>query len=210
MILIGYSGHSYVINGILHALGLAATGYCDSEEKDFNPFSLNYHNKETSEEGLEALSNEKFFIAIGNNRTRQRVYNSLAEKKLFPVNAIHPSAIINPTADIGEHGIMISAGVIINPLAAIGVGAICNTGCIIEHECIVSDFAHIGPGAVLCGNVYVGANSFVGAGSVIKENIHIGKNVIIGAGSVVVKNVADNEKVAGNPARSLNNNILSK
>ena len=163
MILIGYSGHSYVINGILHSLGLTPTGYCDKEEKDFNPFSLNYYNKETSEEGLKALSNEKFFIAIGNNRARQRIYNSLAEKNLFPVNVIHPSAIIDDTADIGDHGIMISAGVIINPLAAIGTGAICNTGCIIEHECVIGDFAHVGPGAVLCGNVYVGANSFVGA-----------------------------------------------
>jgi sugar O-acyltransferase (sialic acid O-acetyltransferase NeuD family) len=101
---------------------------------------------------------------------------------------------------------MISPNVTINALAKIGIGAICNTYSIIEHECIIGDFAHIAPGAVLCGNVKVGENSFVGAKSVIRENITIGKNVIIGAGSVVVKDIPDNVKVVGNPARIIKYN----
>ncbi|HAO47433.1 MAG TPA: hypothetical protein DCQ97_10945, partial [Chitinophagaceae bacterium] len=64
---------------------------------------------------------------------------------------------------------MIAAQATINPLARIGKGAICNTGCIVEHECVVGDFAHIGPGAVLCGNVSVGEGSFVGANAVVRQ-----------------------------------------
>ncbi len=56
-------------------------------------------------------------------------------------------------------------------------------------------------GAVLCGNVFVGENSFIGAQSIVKEGVNIGKNVIVGAGAVVVKNVPDNTTVLGNPAR---------
>jgi sugar O-acyltransferase (sialic acid O-acetyltransferase NeuD family) len=203
MILIGYSGHSYVINGILHALGIKATGYCDNEEKKFNPFSLKYYNQETSAPGLKALTGEEFFIAVGNNKIRENIYNNLAILNLLPVNIIHPSALIDYTVDIASHGVMIASNVTINPLAKIGIGVICNTYCVIEHECVIGDFAHIAPGAVLCGNVHVGSNSFIGAKSVIRENIRIGKNSIVGAGSVVVKDVPDNVKVAGNPARIL-------
>ena len=105
---------------------------------------------------------------------------------------------------LAPHGVMIAPNVSINALAKIGIGAICNTYSVIEHECIIGDFAHIGPGAILCGNVHVGENSFVGAKSVVRENIHIGKNVLIGAGSVVVKDIPDNCKVVGNPARIIN------
>ena len=203
MILIGYSGHSYVINGILQATDRKATGYCDNEEKKFNPLSLKYHFKETSEKGLQAISQEGFFISVGNNKVRQQIYTDLAAKKLLPVNIIHPSAMIDKSVQIDEHGVMIGIRVIINALAKIGAGAICNTRCIIEHECIVGDFVHIGPGAVLCGNVQVGENSFVGARAVVRENIRIGKNVMIGAGSVVVKDIPDNTTVAGNPAKPI-------
>ena len=201
MILIGYSGHSYVINGILNALGLKATGYCDNEEKKFNPFSLKYFKQETSETGLKALTQEDFFISIGNNGIRKNIYNNLAIRNLLPVNVIHPSALIDYSADLATHGIMIAPNVTINALAKIGIGAICNTYSVIEHECLIGDFAHIAPGAVLCGNVHVGENSFVGAKSVVREGIRIGKNALVGAGSVVVKDVPDNAKVVGNPAR---------
>lgn len=201
MILIGYSGHSYVINGILRSLGLKVTGYCDNEEKKYNPFSLKYFQKETSETGIKALTSEDFFIAIGDNRIRKNVYNNLAVRNLLPVNAIHATAVIDDSAQIAAHGVMVAANVTINALAKIGIGVICNTFAVIEHECIIGDFAHVGPGAVLCGNVSVGENSFIGAKSVVRENIKIGKNVMVGAGSVVVKDIPDNVKVMGNPAR---------
>ncbi|MFT3909261.1 MAG: acetyltransferase [Ferruginibacter sp.] len=205
MILIGYSGHSYVINGILRSLGLKVTGYCDNEEKKYNPFSLKYLQKETSETGLKALTREDFFIAIGDNKIRKNVYNNLAVRNLLPINAVHATAVIDESADIAPHGVMIAANVVINALAKIGIGAICNTYAVIEHECRIGDFAHVGPGAVLCGNVTVGENTFIGAKSVVRENIKIGKNVIVGAGSVVVKDIPDNVTVMGNPARIISN-----
>lgn len=200
IILIGYSGHAFVVYGILQSCGYKVIGYCDTEEKTINPFSLQYFQNETSETGLTVLSGNDFFIAIGNSNIRKNVYNDLATKNLLPINAIHATAVIDNSADIASHGVMIASNVSINALAKIGIGAICNTHSIIEHECVIGDFVHVAPGAVVCGNVKIGENSFVGAGSVIRENITIGNNVIIGAGSVVVKNIPDNVKVMGNPA----------
>ena len=206
MLIIGYSGHAFVVCGILQAAGNRVTAYCDREEKLINPYKLEYAGKETDRAISETLQSRGFFIAIGDNTTRKKIYRHFEESRLYPVNAIHPSAIIDQDVTVGKHGIMISAGVCINPLAAIGNGAICNTGCIIEHECVVGEFSHIGPGAVLCGNVTVGEGTFVGAASVIRQGISIGKNAVIGAGAVVVKDIADNEIVAGNPSRVIRSN----
>jgi sugar O-acyltransferase (sialic acid O-acetyltransferase NeuD family) len=192
IILIGYSGHAYVAHGIITAAGRNVTGYCDREEKQYNPFDLTYFGAETTEQAQKAFTENGYFIAIGDNAIRQRIYQILTPEQFWPINAIHPSA---------ANCVMIAAGVLINPLATIGTGAICNTGCIIEHECEVGAFAHIGPGAILCGNVHVGECSFVGAGAVVRQGISIGSNVMVGAGAVVVKDVPDGATVVGVPAK---------
>lgn len=201
VILIGYSGHAYVAYSILKSAHKDVYAYCDSEYKESNPFNLQYLGDENTENAERALKENDFFIAIGNNMVRNKVYKNLALKKLFPCNAIHSTAIICSSSKIGSHCVMIGAGAIINPLCDIANGVICNTGCIIEHDCTIGYFAHIAPGAVLCGNVSVGEYSFIGAGSVIKQGITIGKNVVVGAGSVVIKNIPDNATVYGNPAK---------
>lgn len=201
MILIGYSGHAFVVYGIFTATGKKITGYCDVAEKEYNPFNLHYAGSENSETGLQALKQNGFFIAIGDNQLRNKIYTNLQQKQLIPANAIHPSAKIDASASIAEHGVMIAANATINPLASVDTGAICNTGCIIEHECVVGEFAHIGPGAVLCGNVKIGSGTFVGANAVIKQGITVGKNAMIGAGAVVVKDVPNGVTVVGVPAK---------
>ena len=55
MILIGYSGHAFVVYGILQSAGKQVTGYCDVEEKEYNPYNLVYEGSETSVEALKKL-----------------------------------------------------------------------------------------------------------------------------------------------------------
>lgn len=200
MILIGYGGHAFVAYAIAKAMGLPVTGYCDAEEKLLNPYQLPFLGKEMDKENLEKMNNLGFFISIGNNTIRFKVAENLASENLQALNLIHPTAVVS--ANLEEvHGVMVAPNVVINPLAKIGNGVICNSASVVEHECVLDDFSHLAPGAILCGKVTVGKHSFIGAGSVVRPGIKIGSNVIIGAGSVVVKDIPDFAKVAGNPAR---------
>ncbi len=197
---VGYSGHSYVIIDILLNAGRIVTAYCDSSEKEKNPYHLNYLGTEMAV--LDTLRTYDFFIGVGHNGIRRKVQEALISILGQPINAIHPSAVVSASVEM-KHGVMISANATLNPLVTLGQGVICNTSCSIDHECTIDDFAHVGPGAVLCGNVKIGAGTFVGANAVVKQGVSIGSNVTIGAGTVVIRDIPDNTIVVGNPQRVL-------
>lgn len=198
--IVGYSGHAYVIIDIFLNAGRLVTAYCDQEEKSTNPYHLNYLGKES--EVLSKLKKYDYFACVGHNGIREKIHTQLSQVLGRPINAIHPSAVISASVKMGD-GVMIAANATLNPMVEIGKGVICNTSSSIDHECIIGDFCHIAPGAVLCGNVQIGRNTFVGANAVIRQGIIIGNNVTIGAGTVVVKDIPDNATVVGNPGRRL-------
>lgn len=198
--IVGYSGHAFVIIDILLSAGRLVTAYCDQEEKDFNPYHLNYLGIES--EVVNKLKRYDFFACVGHNGIREKIHTNLSQYLGNPINAIHPSAVISASVKMGD-GVMIAANATLNPLVQLGKGVICNTSTSIDHECVIGDFCHIAPGAVLCGNVEIGPGTFVGANSVIRQGIKIGHHVTIGAGTVVVKDIPDFATVIGNPAKNL-------
>jgi sugar O-acyltransferase (sialic acid O-acetyltransferase NeuD family) len=201
MNIIGYSGHGYVVIETAMAMGVHVTGYFDQSEKMLNPYHLKYLGSEKAETAIPYLTASTWFVSIGDNVIRAKIYQYIVSitPQISP-NIIHPSAIISPTATLGQ-GVLIPAGVIVNALVKIGNGVVCNTRCVIEHECQIGDFSFIGPGVVLCGNVTLGKGVFLGAGAVVIPGVTIGDYAIVGAGAVVLKNVEAHSKVVGNPAK---------
>jgi sugar O-acyltransferase (sialic acid O-acetyltransferase NeuD family) len=199
LVILGYSGHAYVVIESALSNNQQVIGYVDNEEKSNNPYRLNYLGKDSDEQVLINYKAHALIFGIGNNSIRERLFQSLKHSFSFQT-IIDKSANISSTATTGL-GSFFSKNVAVNALASIGNGVIINTGAIIEHECIIGDFSHIAPGAVLCGNVHIGENSFIGANSVVKQGIYIGKNVTVGAGSVVIKDIPDNVTVYGNPSQ---------
>jgi acetyltransferase EpsM len=199
-VIIGYSGHAYVVAESFISKGNILSYYTDLNEASNNPFNLSYL-------GFESSANFKgwgmplnYILGIGDNNMREKAANLILNKSFQLRNVIDSNALISKSANIGL-GVFASKGVLVNAFAKIGNFALLNTGCIIEHECEIGIAAHIAPGAVLAGNVKVGNRSYIGANSVIKQGIEIGDDVIIGAGSVIIKDVKSNTKLVGNPGR---------
>ena len=199
-VIVGYSGHAYVVVESYIAQGGNISFYADLKEATKNPFNLSYLGFESDPNFKGWNMSLKYILGIGDNNLREKVAKLILGKSNVLENVIDPHAVISKSANIGK-GVFVSKGVLINAFSTIGNFTILNTGCIIEHECEIGKAAHIAPGAVLAGNVKVGNRTFIGANAVIKQGVVIGDDVIIGAGSVVLNDVENNSKLVGNPGR---------
>lgn len=200
LILIGYSGHAYVVIDTALENNFDVIGYTDKEQTNLNPYNLSYLGFEKDKDFIGWLKEVSFIIGIGDNKLRQTLANLIESNGKIVETIIHKTANVSKNASIGS-GSFINKYVAVNSFAKIGKNVILNTGCIIEHECILQDAVHIAPGAVLAGNVSIGERTFVGANAVVKQGIVIGKDVVIGAGSVIIANIPDGKKVVGNPGK---------
>jgi sugar O-acyltransferase (sialic acid O-acetyltransferase NeuD family) len=143
------------------------------------------------------IKDEDVFVAIGDNKLRkeisERYYKNL-------ISIISKRAYLGKNTNIGK-GVFIAHNAHIGVLSTIKDFSVINTNASIDHECTIGVAATVAPGAVLCGRVTVGNNSWIGANVAIKENVNIADNIIIGMGAVVIKDVINTGTYVGCPAR---------
>ena len=141
-------------------------------------------------------------ITIGDNWIRKNIFDYVSD--LVPsfkwVNAIHPSVIIGSNVTLGV-GVIAMAGVIFNPGAFIGNFTFYATGCQIEHDCNIGDFASVSAGSVLGGFVSVGKYSAITMNVTIFDRLSIGDNTVVGSASLVTKSLPSNVLAYGNPTK---------
>lgn len=197
--LYGASGHGKVIKDSLHASGVKVEAFIDDNPNVDELASLPVLH---SAEGCSPV-----IVSIGMNRIRKMIVERLqaADSSVEFATAIHPSAVISPSAKIGE-GSVVMAGAVINADAVIGKHCIVNTGATIDHDVVLGDYVHVAPGVNLSGATTVGEGTWVGVGSCVIQCLNIGKNCMIGAGSVVVKDIPDSVTAYGNPCRVVKEN----
>ena len=100
-------------------------------------------------------------VAVGDNLARKK--EARANSKFVFPTIISSKASVSNGATIGE-GTIIMPGAVVRANAIIGRFVILNSSCSVDHDCIIGDYAHIAPGAHLCGHVEVGEGSLVGVG----------------------------------------------
>ncbi|WP_028550886.1 acetyltransferase [Paenibacillus sp. UNC451MF] len=151
---------------------------------------------------LRQIEHLKFIVAIGNNKVRKSIVTKLGFTKESYVSLIHPSAVVSPSAQIGQ-GAVIMAHCTINADAIIGNHTIINTGAIVEHDSRIEDYAHVAPHATLTGAVCVREGTMIGAAAAVIPGKTIGEWAVIGAGSTVISDIPSFSTAVGSPAKVL-------
>ena len=197
--LYGASGHGKVVKDILNANGIKVEAFIDD--------NLDVDKCGGKPVLHDATGLSPIIVSVGVNCVRKMIVEriTVGNPTIEFATAIHPSAIVSPSAKIGE-GTVVMAGVVINADAKIGKHCIVNTGTSIDHECVVENYCHIAPGVNISGDTHVGEGTWVGVGSCVMHGIKIGKNCMIGAGSVVVRDIPDGVVAYGNPCKVMRKN----
>lgn len=200
VVIVGGGGHAKVVIESLRAAGKAVAAVIDADPTARSVAGVPVVGDDTALPGLRDQGLDEAFVAIGDNRLRARLAQGLIEQGFVLVNAIHPSAVISPSARLG-HGVAVMAGAVINAEVQIGDLAIINTGAVIDHDCRLGAACHLGPASALAGGVSLGARSFLGVGTRVIPNMTIGADVVVGAGAVVVRDLPDAVVAIGVPAK---------
>lgn len=186
--------------------GVVVYGFLDDDAKE--------HGKEidtipvlgsTDDDGYLKLIGKKCeaFVAADENTYRQSLVEMLHERrKMQPVNAVHRTAVIAKSANIG-HGNFINQQAKIGAGTEIGSHCILHSGALLDFNVKAGDFVQIGAGAVIGSSVKIEEGAFIGSGVTIVSGVTIGKKARIGAGSVVVADVKAKDTVFGNPAQPI-------
>jgi sugar O-acyltransferase (sialic acid O-acetyltransferase NeuD family) len=188
-IIIGAGSHSRTILENLYLL----------KKKKIKIFDTNYSQKKNNlilkskvlgdfkDLDLDKYLKSYFFLAIGDNAKRKKIFNIINKKNNLP-NLVSPKSHLSTISKVGI-GNFFNHYSYIGPNVSVGNNNIINTYSLIEHDVSLGSHSHICPGVKIGGSSSLGDNVFIGIGSVIIDKINICSDVIIGAGSIIKKDI---------------------
>jgi len=124
------------------------------------------------------------FVAIGKNDLRMTLHERICAEGMVLATIIHPSAIISPTATVGQ-GCAIMARAVVGAGALLGEGVIVNCGAVIDHDCIVQSFGHLSVNAAMAGGSVLGHRAWMRVNSALDYGVKLPAGHVLRAGETL-------------------------
>lgn len=212
IVIVGSGDHARVVLEALRASGHEAAGFVEatagrSRGEFVNGLPVLGALDEPA--WIQSAGAEEFVVAIGDNGVRRAAFEQCQALGLRALPIVHPSATVLAGAEVGP-GSQVCAGAVIGLDAHLGGNVIVNTLASIDHDCRVGAHAFIAPGVHVAGRVTVGDGARIGIGAVVREGIHVGEWATVAAGATVIRDVEPHQRVAGVPARPMDDNSLTE
>lgn len=145
---------------------------------------------------------DAYIVAIGDNFTRGQVTEAAhaACPDLALVSAVHPAAVVSPTAVVGAGAIVMASAVVSNG-CVVGEGALLGTKASLDHDCEVGAYVSLAPNVTTGGQVCVGAYTALLLSANVIHGITIGVHAVVGAGALVLDDLDACVVAYGIPAK---------
>lgn len=203
IILIGAGGHAKSVTEVLTNADktFSIEGLIDPQvPKDKFWSDVNYLGNDETVDNLKGKNAHVSVGMIKNLTIRERIFSNYRSLGVeFPVIK-SKFAYISSSSIIGK-GTIIMHQAFVNVGVSIGENCILNTKTTVEHDVVIGNHCHAGPGATINADCKIGNNVFISSNATINRGVTIGNHCIIGAGSVITKDVKDNSVVFGVPGK---------
>jgi sugar O-acyltransferase (sialic acid O-acetyltransferase NeuD family) len=193
----GVGGHAVSVADVAVSTGIQIEAFVDPEAS-----CEEFLTRPVVEDIVGLEQGCSYFVAIGANFARERVFVALQERfpRTSPATLVHSTAVVGLNSRLNA-GSILHANAVVGPGSTLGVGSLVNTGAILEHESELGAFASLAPGAVVGGRSAIGTRSAVSMGAVVKHGTSVGSDTIVGAASFVASCLPNNVIAYGVPAR---------
>ena len=157
------------------------------------------------EKALEKFQDIEMTIAIGEPRTREKIYNRIKDRGVKLVTLIHPGVYIDKSSTVGE-GVTICEGVTTTSGVRLEDNVYIQPHAVIGHDIHIGKHSVIGSNVEIGGANEIGERVFIGFMVGTLQGLTIGDDVEISAGSIVFRDIEPGMIVMGNPARVIRRN----
>lgn len=178
-------------------------GFLSLDPDILNPFSLPVGIL-ADENTYEVQDHDRFIMGIGTVKLKKVVTERLKKKNAQFFNLIHPSAIVCPTATVGE-GAVICPFSLISANVTVGDFAMFNIYSSAGHDATVGDFCVLSPYATLNGFAKLDDEVFMGSHSTVVASKSVGHQSKISANTLVVSNIPPKTTVLGSQGKTIPN-----
>ncbi len=200
----GNVGGFIAYNMDLFQEGYNIMGFLDDDIKKVDQQFYGYKVLGSVEQIFTLPNIDAVAIGIAAPKIKKIIHEKLKNKGFYFPSFISKNAWLSNMVSIGE-GVIIYPGVSINYETVIEDFVIMNMNCAIGHNCHILKYCALAPGVNLAGFTKIEECVDVGIGVSTRQNILIGANAVIGGQTMVVKNIPPGSRVAGVPAREIEN-----
>lgn len=153
-------------------------------------------------EDFKVSEGDVFFCAMGNVKYLVKYTEMLLARGAKFDTFISKSAVVHPTAQIGE-GCFIWNNTTIASDSCVGNHVVIQSNVVVGHDVSIGNYSILDTGVTCCGFVNIGERVAIHTGVKVAPKIHVGSGAQLGIGSIVVRDVHDGQTVFGNPARPI-------
>ena len=160
LLILGAGGFGHMIQETAMQLGYEKVSFLDDAVKDPLVVGKCCDYKDFLD------SYEAAVAALGDNGMRLYWTEKLMEAGYQVPALIHPSAVVSPSAVIGQGSFVLQRAVV-NTHTVVEHGVLINSGAVVDHDSYIASGAHIGLGSVVKSNCTIASKRKVEAGEVI-------------------------------------------